>query len=172
MIRFWEQKDVIQLRKLIKALLENQHKHGSRILPSNNNVSYYLKLGYFQVQNGDPHLVYEEDGEILGYVQLGEVISELEYRGKTAEFFAMYTKPEVRGRFINIELIRELGLRAISRGFTHIISSVMCSNEKALRNFFHNPAIWPTSVNLEWYLAHDPQLENGELVKLTERKSA
>jgi hypothetical protein len=172
MIRLWQQKDVIQLRHLIKAFLENQAKYGSRILPSENNIRYYLQVGYFQIEEGDPHLVFEEDGKILGFIQLGRVLTQLEIRGKTAELFTMYTIPEARGRFINIQLIRDMGIMAVNRGYTHIYSSILCGNSKALKNVFHNPAIWPTSVYCEWDLSADVQFQDGELLKVLDKRSA
>jgi len=173
MIRYWEQRDSIYLRKLILSLLKNQHKFGSRILPTERNVNWYLQIGFRQIEaNQDPNLVYEEEGEILGFVQLGAIADELDSIGKTAEFFGMYVKPEARGRFINIELIREMALLAIKKGYTNIRSAVMCSNAKVLNNFFINPSIWPTSVNLEWNLENDPQLQDGEFIKFLERRAS
>lgn len=172
MIRFWEKRDSIQLRKLIATYIESQDPFGGQILPVKENIDWFLQLGYEQVALGQPHLVYEEDRKILAYIQMGECISALKLRDKTIEIFAMFTVPEVRRRFLSIELLREAGKIIAKLGFTRGISSVLISNEKMWKNMFYNPAIWPTRIFFEWRIDCDPQVENGELVNFVERKAS
>lgn len=172
MISFWEQRHSIQLRKLLKNFLESQIPFGAQILASENNVSWYLQLGLSQARDGDPHLVWEEDDEILSFIQFGGTSHSLEFRTKSAEIFTMYTVPKARGRFLSIHLIREAGEIIAKKGYERVYSTIMTANRKELNNMFHNPSIWPMNVICEWRLENDAQFEGTDLVRLTERQVA
>lgn len=164
MIRLWEQRDIIQLRKLIVSFIEDQNRHGCDIELCDENVNFYLRLGFEQSKLGQPHLVYEEQGRILAYIQLGECLFILKFRKKTAELFSIFTLPEARHRFLSIELIREGAQKIVELGFEKIYSTVFLSNYTMLKNVFYNPAIWPMSVRAEWDIANDAQFQQGQLV--------
>lgn len=172
MIRFWKERDSVQLRKLLKAFLESQLEFGAQILATENNIQWYLQLGLEQAKAGDPHLVWEENGEILAFVQFGKPFNCLDTRMKSAEMFSMFTAPKARGRFLSIHLIREAGRIIAERGYERGYSTILMGNRKEMNNMFHNPSIWPTNLICEWRLQTDAQFEGKELVNLTERKVA
>lgn len=172
MIRLWEEKDSIQLRKLLKAFLESQVAFGAQILPTERNIQWYLQLGLEQAKNGDPHLVWEENGEILAFLQMGRALNDLDVVLKSAEIFSMFTTQKARGRFLSIHLIREAGRISAEKGYERGYSTILMGNRKEMNNMFHNPSIWPTNLICEWRLQTDAQFEGKELVNLTERKVA
>lgn len=158
MIRFWEPRDIIKLRKMIYSFIESQAYFGGEVLPNEENVRFFLDLGYGQIQqNNDPHLVYEEDGDIIAFIQIGEANSSLIRKHKTCELFSMYTKPEHEHRFISIELIRACAAPLVRNGYVRGYSTVLLSNRKIQKNMFYNPAMWPTRLFVEWDLDSDPQ---------------
>jgi len=163
MIRQWQEKDSIVLRDLIKNFLLSQESFGSGVLPSENNISYYLLLGYDQIKrNNDPHLLWEESGEILAYLQLGKEESIFEKKYKACEVFALYVRPKVEHRFLGTQLFQASMEYIVRNKYIRFSSTVMLENTRMLKNMFINPAIWPTRVVLEGDVRIDSQFtENG-----------
>lgn len=172
MIRQWQTKDAIKIRSLIKAFLTSQDFLGGEVPPTENNVNYLLFVGYDQIaKNNDPHLVYEDAGELIAYIQMGQVFNGLERKQKTCELFGIFVKPEYEHRFISVELIREAANYMLVNGYKKCFSNVVLSNTKMLRNMFYNPAIWPTKVLLEWDITADPQFTEQGIQVLERKKS-
>lgn len=169
MIRLWEFRDSISLRKLIRAFIIDQNKLGSDIAPSEENVTTFLNIGFHQSGQGQPHLVFEEKGKILGFSQMGEALYSIKFRAKTAEFFSIYVVPEERHKFVSIELIRRGGEILASLGFERLYSTVFLTNPTMLKNTFINPSIWPIAVRVEWLISADPQFEGSKLQKPLEK---
>lgn len=80
------------------------------------------------------YLVFEEDGQVLGYAYLNEFNSRGGYRF-TADL-SLYVSPSARGRGIGRALYREIESRARAMGLCNIISLITSENEASLA--FHD----------------------------------
>lgn len=175
MIRQWKEQDSIKLRQLIREFLVSQNKLGSDILPSENNISNFLMLGFEQIRdNDDPHLVCEEAGELIGYTQMGAALGLLERKHKLCESFATYVKPEHEHKFIGISLFQACMPYLQKNKYQYCSSTVMLANTRMLKNMFVNPVIWPIKVILEGDLRMDSQFEdikNNGAIRPLERRA-
>lgn len=169
-IRQWEQKDVIKLRPLVKKFLESQANFGGAVPATEHNINYHIFLGFDQIiKNNDPHLVCELDGELVGFIQMGQVFAAMERLEKTCEIFGIFVEPAFEHRFIGAELLRAAAPYLVKNGYKKAFSGVLMNNYRMLKNMFHNPAIWPTRVFLEWDIGADEQF-SSEKLKFLERK--
>ena len=170
MIRQWQVKDSVRLRELIRGYLTSQNFLGGDVAPTERNINHYLLCGFEQIRkNNDPHLVWEEDGDLLGYIQLGKVEGSFDRFHKTCEVFAMYVKPGQEHRFIGTQLFQACMPYMQKNGYTRAYSMVIASNRRMLDNMFINPAIWPTKIFLEWDVRNDEQFTD-EGIKPLERR--
>ena len=174
MVRQWEIRDSVKLRGLIRDFLFSQQEYGSGILASEQNISFYLSLGFEQIKtNNDPHLVCEEDGELIGFVQAGQILNILERTHKTCEILSLYVKPKYEHKFIGTLLFQAMLPYLQRNKYIRTISHVMLANQRMLKNMFINPAIWPIHVTLEGDCRFDEQFvdfENCGELRPTERR--
>lgn len=154
------------------AFLKSQQFFGGECLPTENNVDYFLSLGYDQVRrNKDPHLVCEMDNHIVGFIQIGAAFSSLERKYKTCEMFSIYIKPEYQHKFVSIELLRGATDYVLTNGYKRGYSTIILSNDRIIKNVFYNPSMWPTRVFMEWDIEADPQFQDGkQLIQFLERQ--
>jgi phosphinothricin acetyltransferase len=77
-----------------------------------------------------PYLVYEENGEILGYAYLSEFNPRGGYRFTVD--LSLYVAPKARGRGIGRQLYGEIEKLARTSGYCNIISLITSENEASL----------------------------------------
>ena len=81
-----------------------------------------------------PYLVYEEEGQVLGYAYLNDFNPRGGYRFTVD--LSLYILPSARGRGLGRALYAEIEQMAKDRGFCNIISLITSENEASLA--FHD----------------------------------
>ena len=105
-IRGWEEKDREQLMPMVQATLQENFDTTADMLPSTYNSKVLIDLGMARVQFGDPCLVAEEDGVLLGYVQWCGIPDPLGlgWRMQTVHGFGTFVLPDHRRKGISTKL--------------------------------------------------------------------
>ena len=130
MIRFVEEKDIESLAAIYNYYIENTTC--TLELEALSTEAFRARVEKISVRF--PYLVYEEDGEILGYAYLNDFNPRGGYRF-TADL-SLYVAPTARGRGIGRALYEAIEPRAKEMGLCNVISLITSENEASLA--FHD----------------------------------
>jgi len=75
--------------------------------------------------------VYEEDGEVIGWIAISPTSERCAYRGCVE--MSVYVDENHRGKGIGTELVKKLICEAVSAGYWSIYSAILSINEASIR---------------------------------------
>ncbi len=130
MIRLVEQRDIDALAAIYNYYIENT-TFTLELEPLTEQV---FAERVRSISARYPYLVYEENGEILGYAYLSEFNRRGGYRFTVD--LSLYVLPTARGRGIGRRLYGEIEKLAKESGYCNIISLITSENEASLA--FHD----------------------------------
>ena len=130
MIRFVEEKDVETLVSIYNYYIENTTCTLELAVLSAAEFGARVT----KISERFPYLVYEENGEVLGYAYLSEFNSRGGYRF-TADL-SLYVAQDARGKGIGRALYEAIEPMAKEMGLQNIISLITAENEASLA--FHD----------------------------------
>ena len=126
MIRFVEQKDIRSLTAIYNYYIENT----TATLELEKLTEEAFRARVEKIRERFPYLVYEENGEILGYAYLNDFNERGGYRF-TADL-SLYVAPTARGKGIGRALYEAIEPKAKEMGLCNIISLITSENEASL----------------------------------------
>ena len=96
-VRAWEDRDSLNLYPLVLLYLLDVAKLRGDIAPSGSNAEAFIGLGYQALDRGDPCLVAEEGGKLVGFlIARGVDTSNLRTTKRICFGFGTYVLPEFR----------------------------------------------------------------------------
>jgi GNAT superfamily N-acetyltransferase len=121
-IRFMKPEDERPLRKLMMKYLKSTYDEGGDIPPTLENAATSIHHGIEGAALGDPCLVAEENGKIVGYtICRGIITPGLTTRYKSIRSWGTYVIPEYRCKNIATMLLITAGRVAKIAGYDEFI---------------------------------------------------
>lgn len=121
MIRPWTESDRPTLEPLILAYLAENYSVGGDLRPTEKNADLLFKCGVAANTVGDPTLLLEKDGTVIGFcLWVGMPNRELDLREKSVAALGTYIVPGFRRQGFSKELRREAIKVAKDRGYTRV----------------------------------------------------
>lgn len=124
-IRRWTEEDAPALVPLVYDYLQSTFDDGGDLLPSRENVERFVRMGVAAAAKGDPTLLAESDGQLLGFHLCFDVDLGFETREKVLQSAAGYVIPEARDGEISQHLMSMSLSIAKDRGYTRLDGSVL-----------------------------------------------
>ena len=121
-IRLMKPEDEKQLKRLMMKYLKTTYAEGGDIPPTLENAATSVQHGIEGAALGDPCLVAEEDGKIIGYtICRGMFTPGLTTRYKSIRSWGTYVVPEYRAQNIATALLVTAGRVAKIAGYEQFV---------------------------------------------------
>jgi len=121
-IRSWHPADAPALRPLIADCLAVNRDAGADMEPTEKNVTALLTLGLLWASQGEPTLVAERDGQLIGYILWGRCPNplDLDLRDRLCSGLGTYVVPVERRRHVASALRLQAMEMARARGYARV----------------------------------------------------
>lgn len=120
-IRPWNVADSAALRPLLLAFLRDTYAEGYDFLPTEDNAEAFLEIGLEAATVGDPVLLAESGGEIIGFILwIGAPTFHIAPRARICVGMGTYVVPSRRRERIGFQLRVEGEEIARERGYTRL----------------------------------------------------
>jgi predicted N-acetyltransferase YhbS len=121
-IRLMKPEDARPLRTLVMRYLRDTFNQGGDFPPTLENATNFVQHGIQGAAEGDPCLVAEDDGKLVGFVMArGVFFPGMTTRDNTIRSWGSFVLPEYRGQKIAIKLFMVLGRLARQKGYTRVL---------------------------------------------------
>lgn len=149
----WNETHVPFLTSALRGFFEAGYDRGGDVLPTERNISAFIKLGIGGARRGDPCLVATVDDIPAGFVLwVGTEFPVLDSRWKTIQALGSFTEFSFRSRGV-ADTLRKEALRVTrERGYERILGPVHMSNPRGISEFIFNYDAWPTTVTFEKFV--------------------
>lgn len=122
MIRFIEPRDERAAKRLIIRYLRETYDAGGDFPPTLENAQAFFDHAVEGAQCGDPCLVAEHDGHVVGYVMArGVLFPGMQTRDVTLRSWGTYVDAAYRGHRFAIKLFMVMGRIAKHKGYTRVL---------------------------------------------------
>lgn len=123
-VRPWVAIDHDAVCAMITSCLEETAAQGADFAPTPRSVEALWALGLGWATAGDPTLVFEDAGELLGYTLWGELASPCDLRSHTCAALGTYVVPKARRRGVSAKLRNAAFEVADARWYQRVLGSV------------------------------------------------
>jgi L-amino acid N-acyltransferase YncA len=135
-VRYVKPEDAKPLRRLVMHYLRDTYAEGGDFPPTLDNAAAFTKHAVDGAKEGDPCIVGELDGKIIGFVMArGLHFPGMQTRDNTIRSWGSYVEPEYRRHGYGITLYMMMARLARAAGYTRLLGMTHGTNyeENTLR---------------------------------------
>lgn len=171
-IRFIQQSDERQLKRLVFKYLQETYEKGGDFLPTLDNAQAFFDFGLKGAECGDPCLVAVHDTDIvkdepklLGFIGTQSLLFPgMQTRDQSIRSWGSYVLPEYRDQYVAVKLFMVMGRIAKNKGYTRVLSSTHGTgySERAMRVVKKVAGIKEVGTLIMWRLTAPPVGEEND----------